>query len=127
MGCTSSFPAYRFEVIALTRPKSNVRVIWSQFIRQRPCRPHGLVFDNGGPPLPERRGLVHLAQGRAVRVSDCEIVNAGRNGIALEAMEGEVTGNTIAAAEVVIFSLEYPALATAASWSGAVPPVMTAR
>ena len=57
----------------------------------------GLVLDGGGVPLPERRGLVHLAQGRAVRIADCEIVNAGRNGITLEAIEGEVTGNTSSA------------------------------
>jgi uncharacterized secreted repeat protein (TIGR03808 family) len=67
---------------------------------------NGLVLDGGGLPLPERHGLVHLAQGRAVRVSDCEIVNAGRNGITLEAIEGDVTGNTIAAADVAIFSLD---------------------
>jgi len=29
----------------------------------------GLVLDGGGLPLPERRGLVHLAQGRAVRIA----------------------------------------------------------
>src|SRR5208282_407171 len=66
----------------------------------------GFVFDGGGIPLPERRGLLHFAQGRAVRVADCEIVNAGRNGIALEAIEGEVTGNTISAADAAIFSLD---------------------
>jgi uncharacterized secreted repeat protein (TIGR03808 family) len=66
----------------------------------------GLVLDGGGLPLPDRRGLVHLAQGRAVRVSDCEIVNSGRNGITLEAIEGEVSGNTIATADVAIFSLD---------------------
>ena len=66
----------------------------------------GLVLDGGGLPLPERRGLIHLAQGRAVRVNDCEIVNSGRNGIALEAIEGEVSGNTIAATDVAIFSLD---------------------
>ncbi len=66
----------------------------------------GLVLDGGGLPLPERRGLVHLAQGRAVRITDCEIVNSGRNGITLEAIEGDITGNTIAAADVAIFSLD---------------------
>jgi len=29
----------------------------------------GLLLDGGGLPLPERRGLVHLAQGRAVRIA----------------------------------------------------------
>ena len=66
-----------------------------------------LVLDGGGIPLPERRGLLHFAQGRFLRIADCEIVNAGGNGISLEAVEGEVTGSTInAAAEAAIFSLD---------------------
>src|SRR5580692_2862205 len=52
----------------------------------------GLILDGASIPLPERRGLVHLTQGSALRIADCEIVSAGRNGIALEAMAGEVTG-----------------------------------
>ena len=52
----------------------------------------GLILDGGSIPLPERRGLVHLTQGRALRIADCEIVGAGRNGITLEAIDGEVTG-----------------------------------
>jgi uncharacterized secreted repeat protein (TIGR03808 family) len=66
----------------------------------------GLVLDGGNIPLPERRGLLHFAQGRFLRIADCEIVNAGRNGIALEAIDGEVTGNTISAADGAIFSLD---------------------
>jgi uncharacterized secreted repeat protein (TIGR03808 family) len=67
----------------------------------------GLVLDGGNIPLPERRGLVHFAQARAMRIADCEIVNAGRHGIALEAIDGEVTGSTIsAAADAAIFSLD---------------------
>ena len=66
----------------------------------------GLLFDGGNIPLPERRGLLHLARGRAVRIADCDIVNAGRNGVALDAIEGEVTGCTIDAADVGIFSLD---------------------
>jgi len=64
----------------------------------------GLVLDGANIPLPEGRGLLHLAQGRAVRVADCEIVNAGRNGMTLEAIAGEVTGNTVSAADYAIFS-----------------------
>jgi uncharacterized secreted repeat protein (TIGR03808 family) len=66
----------------------------------------GLVFDGADIPLPEHRGLIHLIQGRGVRIADCEIGGAGRNGIALEAIDGEVTGNTISAADVAIFSLD---------------------
>jgi uncharacterized secreted repeat protein (TIGR03808 family) len=67
----------------------------------------GLVLDGAGIPLPDRRGLLHVAQGRAVRIADCEIVNAGRNGIALEAVEGEVVGNTIDdAADNAVLSID---------------------
>jgi uncharacterized secreted repeat protein (TIGR03808 family) len=66
----------------------------------------GLVLDGGNIPLPERRGLLHFAQGRSLRIADCEIINAGRNGIALEAIDGEVTANTISAADSAIFSLD---------------------
>ncbi len=66
----------------------------------------GIVLDGAGIPLPQRRGLLHFAQGRAMRIADCEIINAGRNGIALEAIGGEVTGNTIGAADAAIFSLD---------------------
>jgi len=66
----------------------------------------GLVLDGGNIPLPERRGLLHFAQGRSLRIADCEIINAGRNGISLEAIDGEVTANTISAADSAIFSLD---------------------
>jgi len=66
----------------------------------------GLIFDGANIPLPERRGLIHLTQGRALHISNCEIVNAGRNGIALEAIDGDVSGNTISAADNAIFSLD---------------------
>ncbi len=67
----------------------------------------GLILDGADVPLPKRRGLVHLAKARFVRISDCEIVNAGGNGVMLEAIEGEVAGNTItAAADAAIFSLD---------------------
>jgi uncharacterized secreted repeat protein (TIGR03808 family) len=64
----------------------------------------GLVLDGGDLALPEGHGLVHLARGRAIRIADCEIVHAGRNGITLEAIAGEVTGNTVNAADNAIFS-----------------------
>ncbi len=65
----------------------------------------GLILDGGNIPLADGQGLVHLAQGRAIRITDCEIVNAGGNGITLESVAGEVTGSTIAAAaEYALFS-----------------------
>jgi hypothetical protein len=67
----------------------------------------GLVLDGAGIPLPERRGLLHFAQGRSLRITDCEIVNAGRNGIALESIEGEITATVVTtSADAAIFSID---------------------
>jgi uncharacterized secreted repeat protein (TIGR03808 family) len=88
----------------------------------------GLVLDGGDIPLPERRGLLHFAQGRSVRIVDCEIVNAGRNGITLEAIEGEVTGSTISAADAAIFSLDARGLRIAGNTvRGGTSPATTVR
>jgi uncharacterized secreted repeat protein (TIGR03808 family) len=64
-----------------------------------------LVLDGDRVLLPDGRGLVHLTQGRALRLTNCMIVNAGGNGIVLDTIAGEVTGNTvIGAADYAIFS-----------------------
>ncbi len=55
----------------------------------------GLTLDGGSIPLPDRRGLVHCIGGRDVRVTDCEIINSGGNGIWFENVAGEVRGNII--------------------------------
>src|SRR3984957_17777633 len=65
-----------------------------------------IVLDGAGIPLPERRGLLHVTQGRAVRINNCEIVNSGRNGISLESVEGEVASNTINGGDAAIFSID---------------------
>jgi uncharacterized secreted repeat protein (TIGR03808 family) len=65
----------------------------------------GLVVDGNAIPLANGRGLIHLTKGAAMRIADCEIVNAGGNGITLEEIAGEVKANTIAAAaDNAIFS-----------------------
>jgi uncharacterized secreted repeat protein (TIGR03808 family) len=65
----------------------------------------GLVLDGAHIPLPGGRGLVHLTKSARVRIADCEIVGSGGNGITLEAIGGEVTGNTIGdSADIAIFS-----------------------
>ena len=64
----------------------------------------GLVLDGGNLPLPDGRGLVHLTQGRNLRIADCEITGAGGDGIKLQSIAGEVTGNTVDAADFAIFS-----------------------
>ena len=58
----------------------------------------GLILDGKGKPLPEERGLLQLSWGGDIRIIDCEIVNAGRNGIVLEQIEGVISGSTITGA-----------------------------
>ena len=78
----------------------------------------GLVLDGNGIPLPDGRGLVQLAHSRGVRIADCEIVNAGRNGLTLEAIGGEIIGNTIEAADYAIFSIDASGLRIAGNSIG---------
>lgn len=67
----------------------------------------GLVLDGGGKPLPDNTALAHFAQCDDLRIADCEIVNAGRAGLRLEAVQGAVTGNTIGnSADVALYSLD---------------------
>jgi uncharacterized secreted repeat protein (TIGR03808 family) len=54
-----------------------------------------ISFDGGGIPLPTRRGLVHCLGGRDIRITDCEITGSGGNGIWLENVSGDVSGNII--------------------------------
>jgi hypothetical protein len=49
----------------------------------------GLVLDGSDLPLNQHGAVIHFAQARGIRIADCEIVNAGRNGITLEGIEGE--------------------------------------
>ena len=53
----------------------------------------GITFDGGGIALPTRRGLVHCIGGRDVRINDCEITDSGGNGIWLEQVSGDISGN----------------------------------
>jgi uncharacterized secreted repeat protein (TIGR03808 family) len=55
----------------------------------------GITLDGGGIPLPDRRGLIHCLAGRDVRINDCEISGSGGNGIWLEQVSGDVSGNII--------------------------------
>lgn len=55
----------------------------------------GLTLDGGSLPLPDRRGLVHCLGGRDLRITDCEILSSGRNGIWMENVSGEIRGNTL--------------------------------
>jgi uncharacterized secreted repeat protein (TIGR03808 family) len=55
----------------------------------------GITLDGRGIPLPDRRGLVHCLAGRDVRINDCEITTSGGNGIWLEQVSGDISGNII--------------------------------
>lgn len=66
----------------------------------------GLTLDGANVPLPQQRGLLHITQGAAARVVDCEIVNAAGPGIKLEGVQGEISGNTISASDTAIFCLD---------------------
>jgi uncharacterized secreted repeat protein (TIGR03808 family) len=72
----------------------------------------GLLLDGAGRPLPKDRGLVQLSKGNGMRIVDCDIIAAGGHGIALQSVDGAVSGNTIVGAEnAAIFSLDARGLA----------------
>lgn len=53
-----------------------------------------ITLDGGGMPLPQRRGLVHCANGRNVRITDCDIMRVNGVGIWFEDVGGEVRGSS---------------------------------
>jgi uncharacterized secreted repeat protein (TIGR03808 family) len=68
-----------------------------------------MTLDGSGIPLPTRRGLVHCIGGRDIRIADCEITGSGGNGIWLESVSGDVSGNIItksAATAIVSFDAQ---------------------
>jgi uncharacterized secreted repeat protein (TIGR03808 family) len=54
-----------------------------------------ITLDGSGIPLPTRRGLVHCISGRDIRITDCEITGSGGNGIWIENVSGDISGNII--------------------------------
>src|SRR5581483_5928464 len=55
----------------------------------------GMTLDGGNLPLPARHGLIYCLGGRDVRITDCEITNSGGNGIWIEQVSGDISGNII--------------------------------
>ena len=55
----------------------------------------GISLDGGSIALPQRRGLLHLAAARDIRVIDCEIARSGGSGIWLAQVSGDVSGNLL--------------------------------
>jgi uncharacterized secreted repeat protein (TIGR03808 family) len=71
-----------------------------------------ITLDGGGILLAPRRGLVHCLGGRDIRITDCEITGSGGNGIWLEDVSCEVSGNIIThSATTAIVSFDAQALA----------------
>ena len=67
----------------------------------------GLTLDGARVALPKNRGLVHLAQAKALRIVDCTVSNANGNGIVLEGCDGVVKNNTIVTiADTALFSTD---------------------
>jgi uncharacterized secreted repeat protein (TIGR03808 family) len=54
-----------------------------------------ITLDGSGIPLPTRRGLVHCLGGRDIRITNCAIAGSGGNGIWLENVSGDISGNII--------------------------------
>jgi uncharacterized secreted repeat protein (TIGR03808 family) len=68
-----------------------------------------LTLDGRGIKLADRRGLVHCLSGRDIRITDCEVVNSGGNGIWFENVSGDVSGNiltNIATTAIVSFDAQ---------------------
>ena len=65
-----------------------------------------LTLDGANVPLPQQRGLIHIAQGSAVRVVNCAVLNAAGPAIKLEGTQGEIAGNMISASDTAIFCLD---------------------
>ena len=55
----------------------------------------GLTLDGDDLPLPARHGLVYCLGGRNMRMTDCEILNSGGNGIWIEQVSGDISNNVI--------------------------------
>jgi uncharacterized secreted repeat protein (TIGR03808 family) len=65
-----------------------------------------LALDGGNIALPERRGLLHVVDGRDIRIRDCDITAVNASGIWFDTVAGDVTGNSftdIAATALVSF------------------------
>jgi uncharacterized secreted repeat protein (TIGR03808 family) len=74
----------------------------------------GIALDGGGQAMAKNSGLVTLANGERVRVTDCEFIGASAYALMLDRVGGEVIGCTIlGAADAAIFSLDARGLTVA--------------
>ena len=58
----------------------------------------GIIFDGDSRALPDNAALIQIAAARGLAIRDCEVIGAGRNGIMLEGVAGEITGTTVTGA-----------------------------
>jgi uncharacterized secreted repeat protein (TIGR03808 family) len=58
----------------------------------------GLTFEGGDIALPQNIGLVNLTATKSLRISDCAVLNANGNAIALAGCDGDISRNTIVGA-----------------------------
>jgi len=72
----------------------------------------GLTLDGAGGSMAESGALVRIIEAGDLRIADCDLLNAGGNGILLEQVGGIVSGNTIiGTAEAAIVSNDARGLA----------------
>lgn len=65
----------------------------------------GLTLDGNGQTIPDGRGLAHLSDVQELRIDACEVIDAGGNGVLLDACAGEVTHTAITkAGDTALFS-----------------------
>ncbi len=66
----------------------------------------GLVLEGAGRPM-DVNGLLDFKECSDLRIVDCEVTGSGRSGIRLEAVQGAISGTTVAkTADVAIYSLD---------------------
>jgi uncharacterized secreted repeat protein (TIGR03808 family) len=76
----------------------------------------GLTFEGGNIALPQNIGLVNLTGAKGLRISDCAVVNANGNAIALTSCDGDVSRNTITgAADNALYCIESKGLVISAN------------
>ena len=76
----------------------------------------GLVLDGGGKPLAKGRGLVQFSRGQGIQISECEFVNSGGDGLALDQIAGYVSASRVAnVAGSAIFSRDARGLVISAN------------
>lgn len=74
----------------------------------------GLVIDGDRLKPPQGRALVHIVDGQDARITDCSILNAGRNAISLERCSGAVSGCAIEdAGDGALFAIDSTGLRVA--------------